>query len=265
MTDAQQFGDALRDGAGPRSGVLERVTLIMDCLGEAPGHLVLEDVAAITGLARSTTFRLLRKLSDLGWVSHDVEGYVLGPRLAYRGVLSDFDGLRAAASPVLAELAAATGFVAHLGIMHRGFVDYVDRTGTGAQSSVPTRIGTRIFAPESTSGMAILAWMDPEEVDAAIEHAGVNRTGSREELHRELAAVRRRGGLACRDGSRHASGVSSVGAAIIGPGGPVGAVSVAHRGAIPEQVTGPLVLRAAEAIGAGLGNGTGNGTRSLPR
>ncbi|WP_461170926.1 IclR family transcriptional regulator [Arthrobacter sp. Z1-15] len=261
MTDAQPFDEALREDAGPRSGVLERVTLIMDCLGEAPGHLVLEDVAAITGLARSTTFRLLRQLADLGWVSHDAGGYVLGPRLAYRGVLSDFDGLREAASPVLGELAAATGFTAHLGIMHRGFVDYVDRTGVGARSSVPTRIGTRIYAPESTSGMAMLAWLDREEVDSVIELAGVNRPGGRDELHRELAAVRRRGGLACRDGSRHASGVSSVGAAIMGPGGPVGAVSVAHRGAIPEQVTGPLVLQAAAAIGAGLGNGAAGGPR----
>ena len=256
MTDAQPFDDAQREGPVPRSGVLERVTLIMDCLGEAPGHLVLEEVAAITGLARSTTFRLLRQLADLGWVSQDAGGYVLGPRLAYRGVLSDFDGLREAASPVLGELAAATGYTAHLGIMHRGFVDYVDRTGVGAQSSVPTRIGTRIFAPESTAGMAMLSWLEPGEVDAVIDLAGVNRPGNRDELHRELAAVRRRGGLACRDGSRHASGVSSVGAAIMGPGGPVGAVSVAHRGAIPEQVTGPLVLHAAAAISAGLSSGT---------
>lgn len=252
MTEAQPFVDAPDEGAGPRSGVLERVTLIMDCLGEAPGHLVLEDVAATTGLARSTAFRLLRQLADLGWVSYDDGGYVLGPRLAYRGVLSDFDGLRAAASPVLAELATATGFTAHLGIMHRGFVDYVDRIAVGAQSSVPTRIGTRIFAPESTSGMAMLSWLEPEEVDAIIELAGVNRTAGRDELHRDLAAVRRRGGLACRDGSGQASGVSSVGAAVIGPGGPVAAVSVAHRGPIAVPVTGPLVLRAAEAIGAGL-------------
>lgn len=256
MTHAQPFDDSLREGAGPRSGVLERVTLIMDCPGEAPGHLVLEDVAAIAGLARSTTFRLLRQLADLGWVSHDAGGYVLGPRWAYRGVLSDFDGLREAASPVLGELVAATGFTAHLGIMHRGFVDYVDRTGVGAQSSVPTRIGTRIFVPESTAGMAMLSWLEPGEVDAVIDLTGVNRPGGRDELHRELSAVRRRGGLACRDGSRHASGVSSVGSAIMGPGGPVGAVSVAHRGTISEQVTGPLVLHAAAAIGAGLRIGT---------
>lgn len=66
---------------GPRSGLLERATLIMDCLGEAPGHLALEEIAGITGLPRSTTFRLLGQLAALGWVRHDAEGYVLGPRL----------------------------------------------------------------------------------------------------------------------------------------------------------------------------------------
>lgn len=240
--------DAQREDAEPRSGVLERVTLIMDCLGEAPGHLMLEDVAGITGLPRSTTFRLLRQLANLGWVGHEAEGYVLGPRLSYRGVLSAFDGLRAAASPVLSELAVRTGYVAHLGIMNGGFVDYVDRVGAGAESSVPTRIGTRIFAPESTSGMAILSWLEPEEVDAIIEQTGVQRQGGLDTLHRDLRTVRRRGGLAYRYGSRLASGISSVGAAIICPEGPVGAVSVAHRGAIPVLDTGPLVLHAAAAI-----------------
>ncbi|MCC9196834.1 helix-turn-helix domain-containing protein [Arthrobacter sp. zg-Y820] len=253
--------DGQQEDAGPRSGVLERVTLIMDCLGEAPGHLMLEDVAGITGLPRSTTFRLLRQLADLGWVGHEAEGYVLGPRLAYRGVLADFDGLRAAASPVLSELAGKTGCVAHLGIMHGGFVDYVDRIGAGAESSVPTRIGTRIFAPESTSGMAMLSWLAPQEVDAVIDHAGANRSGGRDVLHRDLGIVRRRGGVAYRDGSGGASGVSSVGAAILGPEGPVGAVSVARRGSIPLQSVGPLVRRAADAITAALHDSTAGSER----
>ncbi len=239
-----------RVGGAPRSGVLERVTLIMDCLGEAPGLLLLEDVAAITGLPRSTTFRLLRQLSDLGWAQHHAGGYVLGPRLARRGSSADFEGLRAAAGPVLNELASQTGLVAHLAVMQGGFVDYVDKIGAGAAASVPSQIGTRIFAPEATCGMAMLSWLDPEEVDQIIEHSGVRREGGMQALHRELGAVRRRQGIAYRDGSSRPSGVSSVGAAILGPAGPVGAISVARRGSVSVQTVGPLVLRAAESIAA---------------
>lgn len=242
--------DAMTDDAA-RSGVLERMTLIIDCLGEAPGHLLLEDVVAATGLPRSTAFRLLGQLSGLGWVRQDAEGYVPGPRLAHRSG-SGFEGLRAASSPVLNDLAAKTGLVAHLAVMQDGFVDYVDRIGIGADGDVPSRIGTRIFAPESTSGMAILSRLEPEEVDAIIEHSGVKRLGGRESLHRDLGDIRRRQGVAYRDGSGRPSGVSSVGVAIIGSGRPLGAISVARRGGVSPQVVGPLVLRAASAIASTL-------------
>lgn len=247
-----ESGGALPGAALNRSGVLERVTLIMDCLGEAPGHLLLEDVAGITGLPRSTTFRLLRQLAGLGWVGHGPGGYVLGPRLDRRGLSSDYGQLRAAASSVLNELAVQTGMVAHLGVLEGGFVDYVDKIGPDA--AIPTRIGTRIFAPEATCGMAILSWLDAEEVDAIIDHAGVQRAAARSELHRALRAVRRRQGLAVQEGSSRASGISSMGAAILGPDGPVGAVSLARRGSIPVQTAGPVLLRAAGSIAAALRN-----------
>lgn len=238
-------------GAPPRSGVLERVTLIIDCLGEAPMYLTLEDVASATGLPRSTAFRLLDQLAGLGWVRHDTEGYMLGPRLAHRSG-PGFEGLRAAAGPVLYDLASKTGLVAHLGIMQDGFVDYVDRIGVSTGADVPSRIGTRIFAPEAASGLAILSRLEPEQVDAIIEYSGVKRTGARDALHRELGDIRRRNGLAYRDGSGRPSGVSSVGVAIMGPGGPVGAISVARRGGVSLQAVGPLVLHAAAAIAANL-------------
>lgn len=233
-----------------RTGVLERITLIMDCLSEAPGYLLLEDVAGITGLPRSTAFRLLSQLTDRAWVQHDAEGYVLGPRLSYRGLSSDFEGLRAAARPELIDLAAATGMVAHLGILRGGFIDYVDRTGAEGQAGVSTRIGTRIYAPESASGMAILSWLDAAQVDSVIAGAGVERASGRSELNRRLSSVRRRQGIAFQDGSTRPSGVSSVGAAILGDEGPVGAISLARRGSMPVQSVSPLLLRAADSTAA---------------
>ena len=230
-----------------RAGVLERVTLILDALGEAPGRLLLEDVTQVTGLPRSTTFRMLRKLTDLGWVDHATHGYSAGPRLTQHAPSSDQDEIRAAACSSLNGLASATGAVAHLGVMRSGFVQYVDKIGAGATPSVPSQIGVRILATEAVAGLAILAAMTPEDVDRTLRdtHLGPGRAGP--SLHRELAAIRRHHGVAHWDGAERTSGISSVAAPVCGPYGPVAALSVAKRGQLRLNDIGPLVIRAARA------------------
>jgi len=58
-----------------RSGVVERVTLVMDVFGPHRRSAWLEEVADHTGLPRSTAFRLLRQLVELGWLER-------GPRVS---------------------------------------------------------------------------------------------------------------------------------------------------------------------------------------
>ena len=235
-----------------RSGVLERVTQIVDCLVEAPGRVPLEELSAITGIPRSTTARLLSRLVGFGWVDHREGGYAIGSRLvpAYGG--TDLEELRSIAGPALNELASATGSVAHLAVMRGGFVHYLDKIGGGAAASVPSRVGTRLIASEAVCGLAILARLPRDEVDAILERSGVERAARSEVLHSELAEIRRRRGVAFRNGATRASGITSIGAAIVGPDGPSAAISVARRGALSVPKVGALVTAAAESISESL-------------
>lgn len=230
-----------------RAGVLERVTLILDALGEAPGRLLLEDVTQVTGLPRSTTFRMLSKLTELGWVDHATYGYSAGPRLTQHAPSSDQDEIRAAACSSLNGLASATGAVAHLGVMRNGFVQYVDKIGAGATASVPSQIGVRILATEAVAGLAILAAMSPEDVDRTMGGARPASKGADVTLHHQLATIRRLHGVAHWNGADRTSGISSVAAPVCGPYGPVAALSVARRGPLRLNDIAPLVIRAARA------------------
>lgn len=238
-----------------RLGVVERVTQILDAFTDAPGRLLLEDVTRITGLPRSTAFRILRQLVDQHWVEHDSRGYRLGPRLStIAASASETEDIRAAASVALNELHLGTGAVAHLSVLEGGVVHYLDKVGGAAAASVPSRVGARIVATDTVSGRSLLAYLKPEEVDAAVASAlnGRQRMVDLPAIHQELSAIRRRQGLAISDGARRRTGISSISAPVLGPRGAVAAVSVASRGALPPNSVAPLVLQAARCVSRNL-------------
>lgn len=236
-----------------RLGVVERVTQILDAFTDAPGRLLLEDVTRITGLPRSTAFRILGQLIDQGWIEHDAPGYRLGPRastLAARAC--DYEDIRAAASVALNELHLATGAVVHLSVLEGGIVHYLDKVGPVASSSVPSRVGARILASDTVSGRALLAQLSPERADTALEAA--RRGGSLDvaALHRELAAIRQRRGVAFSAGESRRSGISSIAVPVLGPRGAVAAISLATKGRIVPNSAAPLLLRAAQCTSRNL-------------
>jgi DNA-binding IclR family transcriptional regulator len=228
-----------------RPGVLERATMILDAFEDAPGPLGLDEIAEITELPRTTVFRLLSTLKELGWVHHDRRGYAPGRRLTPHGGDSEHLDIRAAASVALNELQLATDAVVHLSVLDGPIVHYLDKVGGARATTIPSRVGGRIIATDSVSGLAMLAVLAPEQVDALVGH--LDRTpGGLESVHHELAAVRRRKGIAILDGLP-GTGISSMATAVPGPRGqrPLAAISVVRRGHLPLPVVGPLLLAAA--------------------
>jgi DNA-binding IclR family transcriptional regulator len=228
-----------------RLGVLERATMILDAFEDAPGPLGLDDIAEITELPRTTVFRLLTTLRDLGWVHHDRRGYAPGRRLSTTSSEGEHLDLRAAASVALNELQLATDAVVHLSVLDGPVVHYLDKVGGARATTIPSRVGGRIIATDSVSGLAMLAALAPEDVDALVGH--LDRTpGGLESVHHELAAIRRRKGIAILDGLP-GTGISSMATVIPGPRGPrpLAAISVVRRGHLPLPVIGPLLLAAA--------------------
>jgi DNA-binding IclR family transcriptional regulator len=238
-------------GSGP--GIVAKATLILDAFCDAPHRLLLDDVSEITGLPRSTAFRILRQLVTLHWLEHGPRGYWLGPRMTSRVVRGvDRDEIRAAASVPLTDLHVATGAVSHLSVLDGGVTYYLDKIGGSLSGSVPSRVGARIVASDTVSGRAMLACMTPEQVDAAIGSSRSLTNIETEALHRELWFVRERGGIAVAPGADRPSGISSIAAAIVGPDGPVAAISVARKGELHLETVGPLVAYAARRTSAGL-------------
>ncbi len=184
-----------KDAAGSLL-MLDRLDLILDAVEEA-GFLTLAGVVERTGLARSTTHRLLTHLEHKRWLFRVGSNYELGPRLLLMGT----KGLRnhwfyRGAMPVLHRLQSDTGFVVHLAYLDEGEVVYWEKIGMGRfGAAVPTRIGGRNPAHGTALGKALLAARPPAEIDRLAPFAQVTpRTiCDPDALHHALDEVRARG------------------------------------------------------------------------
>lgn len=225
-----------------RPSVLARASLILDAFKDSSGHLLLDEITGLTGLPHSTTFRLVRQLVEHGWLEADYPGYRLGGNLRELAQASvDHIGVRAAAAVALNDLHLATGMVVHLSVLHNASSHYIDKVGGPASRSVPSRIGARIPAATTASGRAILAQMEPERVDALV---GTDPMV----LHSELAKIRSHHGVAFRPGRHPVSGIATMAVPVMGPRGPVAAISICATGQIQQPRIAPLLLRAAAAV-----------------
>lgn len=242
--------DASPEQGAPPSSMLERVTLIIDLFDVPNRRLALEEVCRRTGLPRSSAHRILEHMTSLGWVSRSEAGYGLGSRARWLGRLAgDSTALRSVSAPLLHELAIVTGLVAHLGILEGAEVFYLDKVGGRSAGECPSRVGGRAPAHRTALGMAMLAFLAPEQVDIHVAPFldRDDRGQTLVDLHRDLDRIRNRNGLAVERGA-HFPGIGSVAVGLPGPEGPVGAISLVGRADVPFERIAPLVARAAARI-----------------
>ncbi|MEW2483955.1 helix-turn-helix domain-containing protein [Mycobacterium sp. NPDC049093] len=252
--------DKLNTAAAARSGVIERATAVLDTFLDGPEWMGLDDISLLSGIPRSTTFRILRQLVELCWLEHGEHGYRLGPRIRrYRSRATDCEDLRVAASTALTELHLATDGVAHLAVLDGLDVNYLDKVGGAAAQSVPSRIGVRIPATDTVSGHVLLASLDPEQADTAINRAK-NPTRqpvlapacSADQVYLAIKQARNRRGLAYHSAVNCQLGITAIAAPITGPTGTVGAISLSVRRQAEFQQLAPLLVRAARRTGQAL-------------
>ncbi|MFC0862128.1 IclR family transcriptional regulator [Sphaerimonospora cavernae] len=248
--------------------MVERMTLILDAFPGRSTRLTLEDVAGVTRLPRSTAHRILDQLVRLNWLEHSSYGYSLGSRALGLGGRDGGHGeIREAAAPLLHSLQIRTGMVVHLAVLDDAEVFYLDKVGGRFALSVPSRVGGRAPAHSTALGKAILAWLEPEQVDSAIGgriSRLTNRTiGDIATLHQELNRIRRRRGLAFERGECFPS-ISCVAAAIRGPEGPVASISLVGEARTPLEKVAPLVVDAARQASLALFPDLATQRRSRP-
>lgn len=236
------------------ASMVERMTLILDAFDDPSSRLTLEEVACRTQLPRSTVHRILDQMVRLDWIDHASFGYCLGRRAKSMGEGDNGHiRIREASAPLLHDLNMTTGMVAHLSVLDGRDCVYLDKLGGQLAAAVPSRVGGRVAAYATAGGKALLAGLEPEQVDALYDGVPMPRRAENtitdlSTLHLELNRIRRRHGLAFENGEAVA-GMSCVGAAIRSPGGPVAAISLCGptRPGHLERIA-PLVANAVRDI-----------------
>jgi DNA-binding IclR family transcriptional regulator len=136
---------------------LARALQILVRLGEGPAGL--DELAAVTGVHKTTVLRLLRTLADHQFVFRDgAHRYHLGARvfeLSSRGL--DQHEVRRIAAPHLSAFNRRYGRTTHLAVLEAGEVVYVDKLESHDHIRMHSRIGVRAALHATAVAKVLLA------------------------------------------------------------------------------------------------------------
>ncbi|MCX0242100.1 IclR family transcriptional regulator [Streptomyces drozdowiczii] len=149
--------------------MLDKAAAVLDCYRPDGGAFRLTEIAARTGLAKTTAFRLCADLVRLGLLERAGETYRLGGKLFELGSLVPRrQDLREAALPFLQDLFEATHETVHLGVREGFDVVYVERIHGHDALALPSRIGGRLPLTCTGVGKALLAFSDGALVEEVL-------------------------------------------------------------------------------------------------
>ncbi|MEV4199318.1 IclR family transcriptional regulator [Micromonospora globbae] len=212
------------DGRNVRnnSSSLRRALAVLDYVArfdQQPGGAHLSELAAGVKLNKSTLLRLLAPLVDAGlvWKDPTTGRYQLGPHTAYLGgVYLERLDCRAAAHDVLASLVDRTGETAHLVLIDKLEVVYVDKVESPNTIRMHSRIGTRQPLYSTSVGKALLAHLPPTVLADVIAGGMTQRTPNtitdEARLRSQLDLIQEHGYAV--DDMENETGIRCVGAAI---------------------------------------------------
>ncbi len=169
-------------------------------------RLSLTDISLRLQLNKTTTFRILSTLESLGYLQRDKQTKLYRPALEVLRlgfvVLSGLE-VRQVATPHLRQLVDEVEETVNLAVLSNHEVVYVDRLGGRHMINIYRPAGSRLPAYCTSIGKAMLAFLPPEQLEAALEttpwtqHTEKTLT-TPEALKEDLALVRRRGfALSC--------------------------------------------------------------------
>jgi IclR family KDG regulon transcriptional repressor len=183
---------------------IERVSSILDILGESPHGISVRDLSLSVKLPKGTTHRLLSSLSYFGYARQDpkTRNYLLGFRLVELGnqLLNQLD-LRKEAEPFLRDLAERTKETVHMVFLDRHEIVYIEKVESAQNPSglrMASRVGLRNPAHSSAVGKVLLAELSEEELDGFIREKGLfkrteNTIIDPAQLRRHLRMVQQQG------------------------------------------------------------------------
>ncbi len=240
----------------PNAPAASHALQLLKLLARHPSPLPASAIARDLGLPRSSTYHLLKVLRDEGFVVHlpEARRYGLGVAAFELGsAYSRQEHLRWIAHTVLTRLVAATTHNAHLAVLHGGDVLYVIEERAQGRPGLVTDVGVRLPAQLTASGLAMLAALPPQQVDALFPNrrALVRRHDAGPASLRQLRALlarARRDGYAEEDGFV-TPGFASVAAPVLDHSGhPVAAVAITYPAPEGDPATLAVHVRRSAAL-----------------
>jgi IclR family transcriptional regulator, acetate operon repressor len=250
---------------GPKPvGVLRKTFSILSCFRSHPDGLTLGDIARLTGINKSTAYRLLVELENEGFLQREHGTYRLGQGIFQLGILAPQPlALLKAAYPVMADLARHISETTNLAILDHTEILVLHAVESPHEFRMVAKVGSRRPFYVTAIGKAIAAFLtsDKQEallqnLDIPLEQATPNSIENLLRLKEELTVVRQRGYAI--DNEEAVPGVRAVGApvfsasgevtAALSVSGPISRILTEH---IPEIAS--AVIKAADAITTYLG------------
>lgn len=242
----------------PGETVTQRVLSILAVFEARLTSLSLTEIASETGLALSTTHRLIGELEEWGALQRDENGrYQIGIRLWELGQHAGRQ-MREIARPLLQDLYSLTQETVHIAVREQTDVLYIDRVYGTRRVPRASRVGGRLPMHVTAVGKVILAYEEDwlrEAVLARPLEARTTRTNSDPvALRAELETVRAKGFAVTREEVR--TGAVSIAVPVFQGDGAIGAalglVTTPDRAAGIEQHL-PALRGIARRIQASLG------------
>ena len=219
----------------------------------------LAELAAEAGLPRSTTYRLVVTLEQLGYLdrAHPHKTFRLGARVLHLGFeFLDSQELVDIAHAPLQRLSARTGGSTHLAILDGTDAVYLLRVAGSNRLVSNVRAGTRLPAHATVMGRVLLGDEDAASLrdrfgDSPLARATTATATTVEALERQVSEVRRRGYALSVAGFE--AGIASVGAPVRNAAGDVAAAinftgpdAQFHRERLETEVVGAVCETAGE-------------------
>jgi DNA-binding IclR family transcriptional regulator len=245
-----------------------RAVHLLDLLRESESGLTAQGLAAKSGLAKASVFRMMRTLEALSLVQRSAESglYRLGVRCLEFGqaYLEQVD-IRREALPVMERLRDQFGETVHLAVLDDDLrVVYLEKfESTHAVGIMMSRIGRTAPSHCTGIGKALLSVIPDDPIQLLLDAGTLERYTQHtiidaQQLREELRKTRERGYAV--DLEEHEPGVRCVAAAIPGRSGmPVFALSISGPSQrMPDEllsgVLAAAVMSAANEIGGRFGH-----------
>jgi IclR family acetate operon transcriptional repressor len=236
---------------------VDRAAALIDLVVRAPDPVSFSELSDETGLARSTTSRLLAALERTALLERDpAGGYVAGPLFALHAAIHDpWPQVARIARPVLEEVGELTGETVHLGVARGPGVVHIGQVESTYLLSARDWNQVEVPAHCSSLGKVLYAYGLLPMPSGRLERRTDRTVTTREALTAELDTIRRKRYATTVDELE--TGLSAIAAPVEGKDGVICAIGVSGPTArLQDRVDhiGRLLVEQSESLSALLGS-----------